>query len=110
MKTFGSELKITNSGRIPRYNGIIHDAIRDRTLIMPRYFFHIRQGSLWLEDYEGTELADLPAAMLDATASAREIVGNRLQQGLTINNQTFEISDAGGTVLAKLAFSDVYKA
>ena len=77
---------------------------------MPRYFFHIRKGDEWIEDFEGTDLVDLPAALRDALASAREIVGGRLKHGHTTNNQIFEITDADGLILARLPFTDAYNA
>jgi len=74
---------------------------------MTRYFFHIRDGDKLLEDFDGTELPDLRAAVADARMSAQEIMGERLKRGLDPIHRSFEITNAEGLVLATLPFSDV---
>jgi hypothetical protein len=58
---------------------------------MPRYYFHIREGSTLTRDLEGQELPDAEAARREAIAALREILGE-LQDG-ALNGRSIEIAD-----------------
>jgi len=66
---------------------------------MSRYFFHVREGSVLHRDTEGQELPDVEAARLEAISSSREMLGERLLHGGSLNNRTIEIADETGHVV-----------
>lgn len=74
---------------------------------MPTYFFHVRDGALLLEDKDGTELADLDAAISEARASAREIAADSLRSDEVIDGRTIEVADVTHAVLATVLIRDV---
>jgi hypothetical protein len=65
---------------------------------VPRYFFHLRNEDLWLEDCEGTDLPDLPAA-LDRTQKAN---WNTIVPLDGVYGLEFEITDSEGRTLLKV--------
>jgi uncharacterized protein DUF6894 len=67
--------------------------------VMPRYFFHVREGSILNRDEEGQELADAEAARREAISSTREILGEKLLHGGSLNHRTIEIADETGYVV-----------
>ena len=67
---------------------------------MTRFFFHIRDGSVFIEDPDGTELDDLDAARDEALASARDLVAARVKAGLVVDGRHFEITNEAGEILA----------
>lgn len=75
---------------------------------MPRYFFHVRDenGDISL-DKEGQILPDLEAAQSEAVSANREMLGERLLHGGSLNHRQIEIADVSGTVLAVIPASDV---
>ena len=60
---------------------------------MPRYYFHIREGSTLTRDLEGQELPDTEAARREAIAVIREILGETLLHGGALNGCSIEIAD-----------------
>jgi hypothetical protein len=60
---------------------------------MPRYYFHIREGSTLTRDLEGQELPDAEAARREAIAALREILGEKLLHGGALNGRSIEIAD-----------------
>ena len=54
---------------------------------MPRYFFHVREGSDLDRDGEGQEFADVEAARREAINSVREILGEKLLHGGVLNQR-----------------------
>src|SRR5580765_5961984 len=48
---------------------------------MPRYFFHVREGSSFHRDEEGQELPDAEAARQEAVNTSREMLGEKLLHG-----------------------------
>jgi hypothetical protein len=76
---------------------------------MPHYYFHIRSSAGLILDPEGTEMPDLDAALTEAERSARELLADLLKSGSVLDGQMFEISDADGTVLARLPFRNVLR-
>jgi len=74
---------------------------------MPRYYFHIREGSTFDRDEEGQELPDVEAARQEAISAAREILGERLLHGGSLINRSVEISDETGHVVDEINSRDV---
>ena len=73
---------------------------------MPRYFFHVHDGSS-LPDDEGTELRDLYAAQEEAIRLSGELLrdmGGRFWDGAVWN---LEVTDEAGRILFTLRFSAV---
>ena len=74
---------------------------------MPRYFFHVREGSTLSRDAEGQELPDVEAARKEAISTAREILGEKLLHGGSLDNRTIEIADETGHVVDVVNARDV---
>jgi hypothetical protein len=75
---------------------------------MPRFFFHVRNGDGEISrDFEGQELADLEAARAEAISANREMLGERLLHGGSLNHRQIEIADQEGTVLASVNANEV---
>ena len=74
---------------------------------MPRYFFHFRDQSGLKEDYEGEDLADLPAVEETAMASAKEIIAEGLLGGKPVlTDFSFEVYDEAGHLMLAFPFSE----
>ena len=75
---------------------------------MTRFFFHVRESTddLSLDD-EGQELPDLEAARREAVASGREILGERMLHGGSLDYRQIEIANAEGAILAVVRARDV---
>lgn len=76
---------------------------------MPRYYFHIRSDDGLIRDPDGTELADLAAARLEAEDAARDLLADLLREGKVLDGQVFEITDGEGEVLERLALRSVLR-
>jgi hypothetical protein len=75
---------------------------------MPRYFFHVREGSSFHRDEEGQELANVEAARQEAINAAREMLGEKLLHGGgSLNHRTIEIADETGHVVDEINSRDV---
>ena len=74
---------------------------------MPRYFFHVRDGSEISCDPEGQLLPDLEAARREAVNSAREMIGERVLHGGAVNGRIIEITGEEGKVLAVINTGEV---
>ena len=74
---------------------------------MPQFYFHIRDASGLTRDPEGQELPDLDTARCEAVSAAREILGERLLHGGSLNGRTIEIADESGQVIATVNASDI---
>ena len=66
---------------------------------MPRYFFHVREGNSLSRDEEGQELPDAEAARREAISATREMLGENLLHGGSLNHRAIEIADATGHVV-----------
>jgi hypothetical protein len=75
---------------------------------MPRYFFHVRsaEGDV-SRDLEGQDLPNLEAARHEAVSANREIIGERLLHGGSLDGRQIEIADEAGNVLAAVKTGDV---
>jgi hypothetical protein len=75
---------------------------------MPRYFFHVRDSDGDVSrDTEGQELDHLEAARAEAISANREIMGEKLLHGGSIDSRRIEITDDKNTVLATVNADDV---
>lgn len=74
---------------------------------MPRYFFHVREGSLLNRDEEGQELPNADAARQEAISTTREMLGEKLLHGGSLNHRTIEIADETGHVVDVVSSRDV---
>lgn len=73
---------------------------------MTRYFFHIRDGGIVIEDPDGGEFPNLEEARAQAILSARELLAARLKSGQVLDGQIIEIATAEGAVVAVVPLKD----
>ncbi|HEY4078339.1 MAG TPA: hypothetical protein VGM26_15525 [Rhizomicrobium sp.] len=74
---------------------------------MPRYFFHVREGSDISFDREGQLLPNAEAARQEAVSTGREILGEKLLHGGSLNHRQIEIADETGHVVDVVNVRDV---
>jgi hypothetical protein len=74
---------------------------------MPRFFFNVRDGADISRDREGQECANAEAARREAVSAGREMLGERLLHGGSLNHRQIEITDETGHVVDVLTISDV---
>jgi hypothetical protein len=74
---------------------------------MPRYYFHVREGGEISRDREGQELSDADAARREAVSLVREILGEKLLHGGSLDHRTIEIADETGHVIDVVSIHDV---
>lgn len=74
---------------------------------MPRYYFHVREGSELSRDTEGQEMPNAEAARKEAISASREILGEKLLHGGSLNHRTIEIADETGRVVDVVTSADV---
>jgi hypothetical protein len=74
--------------------------------VMTRFFFHVRDKDDISRDTEGQELPDLEAARREALSTQREILGERLLHGGSLDDHQIEIANERGEVLAVLNTND----
>jgi len=68
---------------------------------MTQFFFHVRDNTGDISrDIEGQDLLDLEAARREAVNTNREMLGENLLHGGSLNNRRIEICDEKGDVLA----------
>jgi hypothetical protein len=78
-----------------------------RTTAMPRYYFHVREGQEISRDTEGQDLPNADAARTEAINASREILGEKLLHGGSLNHRQIEIADETGHVVDVVNSSDV---
>ena len=74
---------------------------------MPRYYFHVREGAEISKDDEGQDLPNAEAARKEAICASREILGDKLLHGGSLNHRTIEIADETGHIVDVVRSSDV---
>ena len=75
---------------------------------MPRYFFHVQDSDGEVSrDCEGQELPGLESARAEAISANREMLGERLLHGGSLNHRKIEIADERGEILARIDARDV---
>jgi hypothetical protein len=73
---------------------------------MPRYFFHLRDGTDVLLDPEGRTL-DGPETLPGlALAEARSLISHDAREGRIRLDQRIEVEDAAGNVVCRVEFAD----
>jgi hypothetical protein len=75
-------------------------------MVMPRYYFHIRQGDILIQDPEGIEVAETEALKEEAVEAARDLLADGDLQGLDRREWLYEIADESGATVLTLLFSD----
>ena len=73
---------------------------------MPRFYFHICNGSGFVEDEEGAELPDAPAARMHAILSARDVMAGDMRRGELDLSSFIEVEDERRILLFTLPFSE----
>ena len=71
-----------------------------------RFFFHQQTGDGLLEDPDGTELANIDAAIAEALVSARYLWADAIVRQIDLTGETFEIADEAGRQVASVSFTD----
>jgi hypothetical protein len=74
-------------------------------VLMPRYFFDL-VGHETVTDIEGSELASLDDARVEAIEDARAIMSDAVRAGYDVTARCVEIRDEGGELLAVVSFTD----
>ena len=75
---------------------------------MPKFFFHVRDADGdFSRDAEGQELPDLAAARTEAISANREMLGESILHGGSLNHCQMEITDESGQLLAVIHAEDV---
>jgi hypothetical protein len=76
---------------------------------MPRYFFHVCNGTGLVEDEEGQEIADEETARTIAVKEARELMSEEMRAG-ELNVASFiEVQNEKGEYLFTLQFEDAFR-
>jgi hypothetical protein len=76
---------------------------------VPKFYFNVIAQSDIIADLEGSDLATLDAAKLEAVSDARALMSEAVLRGRDISDWRIEISDDDGAVLASLRFSDTIR-
>jgi hypothetical protein len=74
---------------------------------MPRFFFHVCNGTGFVEDEEGRELADEQIARAEAIKGARSIMADDVQRGQLDLSSFIEVEDERHELLFTLSFGEV---
>ena len=74
---------------------------------MPRYYFHVREDSTLHRDEERQDLPDAATARHKAVSAGREILGEKLLHGGSLDNRTIEIADEAGTVVGAVNILEI---
>lgn len=74
---------------------------------MSRYYFHVREGQDLSRDLEGQVLPNVEAARAEAINASREMLGEKLLHGGSLNNRQIEIADETGHVVDVVSANDV---
>jgi hypothetical protein len=73
---------------------------------MPRFYFHVCNGTGFVPDEEGQELPDVDAARREAVRSARSIMASDVQRGMLDLSSFIEIEDEAHQLLLTLGFQE----
>ena len=72
---------------------------------MPRFYFHLRDGTDVLLDPEGVQLAGLEAVRGEAMRAARDTLAHGLQDGMLDLRPRIDIESADGVIVHSLALA-----
>jgi hypothetical protein len=70
---------------------------------MPRFFIHLRNADVWLEDREGRDLPDLSVALAEVERAIASLSAE-IEGGFGLH---FEITDSHGRTLVTVPVKDV---
>lgn len=73
---------------------------------MPHFYFHVCNGTGFVEDEEGRELTDEETAHREAIRGARSIMADDLQRGQLDLSSFIEVEDSKHELLFTLMFAD----
>ena len=73
---------------------------------MPRYHFHVRDGSALKRDKDGQELANVEAARQQAIVMRRKILGEKPLHGGSLDRRSIEIVDETSRVVDVIGSKD----
>jgi hypothetical protein len=73
---------------------------------MPRFFLHICNGTGFVEDEEGRELADESVARAEALLAARDVMSADLRKGELDLSSFIEVEDEHKNLLFTLTFAE----
>lgn len=73
---------------------------------MPRFYFHVCNGTGFVQDEEGQELPNIEAARLAAIRSARSIMASDVQRGILDLSSFIEIEDSEKRLVLTLGFQE----
>ena len=73
---------------------------------MPRYYFHIHKGELFVEDAEGIEVHEAGSLEEEAVEAARDLLAEGDLQGLDRREWVYEVADESGATVLVLRFED----
>jgi hypothetical protein len=76
---------------------------------MPRFFFHICNGHGFIEDEEGVDLPDEPAARSNAVEAARDVMAGDLREGRLDLTSFIEVEDEAHRLLFTLTFAEAVR-
>lgn len=76
---------------------------------MPRYYFHVCNGSGFTEDEEGKELPDEEAARKEAILGLRDIGAGELRLGEMNLGSFIEVEDEAHRLVMTVNFSDAVR-
>lgn len=73
------------------------------------YYFHLRFENSHVADEEGSQLADLGEAKLEAGRVVRELAASRLKSDREFDLISVQIHDRRGTMLAEVMATDAIR-
>ena len=73
---------------------------------MARFYFHFRNGTEFLEDAEGLDLADVAMARATGIASLRDILADDILAGVLNRGSAIEVEDADHRPVFTVALAD----
>jgi hypothetical protein len=73
---------------------------------MPHFYFHICNGHGFVEDEEGVDLPDEPAARRKAVEAARDVMAGDLREGRLDLTSFIEVEDEAHRLLFTLTFAE----
>jgi hypothetical protein len=79
------------------------------THVVPRFYFHIREGENLTLDTDGTELPDMAAVRHEAVNAAKEALIDAIRTDQTLDHQVFEIADERGAIVLRLPFREAVR-
>ncbi len=74
---------------------------------MPRYFFHLQDGTSRLQDEEGLKLPDPEAAWYQGMRSARDAIDREIKVGVFRPGLLVEVVDEEGEQVWAVPFEEV---